>query len=260
MKISRFRPALITGLLILVYTNFGQAYADPPSTYLAPETTPDGIRILPPAPAAGSPVDRADRVIFAATRALQGSPRWQLAAADVESDAFDHFACAMGMKLSKSSAPALAGLLDRASTSGVVDPAKQFYHRPRPYLGRQAAICQAKTEHLASNGDYPSGHAAGGWLEALILAELLPERATQILARGRAYGESRAICGAHSLSAVQAGWLAGAAANAALHGSSAFRADLEAARAEMAHLRQSAPAPDAKACHAEESIIAKSVF
>jgi acid phosphatase (class A) len=104
---------------------------------------------------------------------------------------------------------------------------------------------------LAGNGDYPSGHAAGGWLEALILAELVPDRATEILARGRAFGESRAICGAHSLSAVQAGWLAGAAAAAVLHGSPEFRADLDAARAELTAGRTALPAPDSATCRAE---------
>ncbi len=132
-------------------------------------------------------------------------------------------------------------LLDRAGTSGVVDPVKQFYRVQRPYIGSAAPICQARTAALAGNGDYPSGHAAGGWMEALLLAELAPDRATEILARGRAFGESRLICGAHSLSAVEAGWLAGAAATAALHGSAEFRADLEAARDEMATVRASAP-------------------
>jgi acid phosphatase (class A) len=222
--------------------------------------TPDGLRILPPAPRAGSPQARADRAIFAATRRLQGSPRWKLASSDVDTEAFDHFACALGVKLTPSSAPALARLLDRAGASGVVDPVKRFYQARRPYIGSPAPICQAKTAHLAANGDYPSGHTAGGWMEALILAELVPDRATEILARGRAFGESRAICGAHSLSAVQAGWLAGAAANAALHGSPAFRADLEAAREEMVKLRASAPAPDAKVCRAQAKALAKPAY
>jgi acid phosphatase (class A) len=183
-----------------------------------------------------------------------------VAASDVQTEAFEHFACALGVKLTARTAPALTRLLDRADTSGVVDPVKQFYRTPRPYLGSKAPICQARTAHLAANGDYPSGHAANGWLEALILAELAPDRATEILARGRAFGESRLICGAHSLSAVEAGWLAGSAATAALHGSAAFRADLESAREEMATVRASAPAPDAAACRAEATALATVVY
>lgn len=227
--------------------------------YLTPESTPDGMRVLPPPPRPGGPVAAADRAVFAATRRLAGSPRWRAATSDVSTEAFEHFACALGAQLSPASAPALARLLDRAGTAGVVDPVKQFYRQPRPYIGSKAAICQPRTAALAANGDYPSGHAAGGWMEALILAELAPDRATAILARGRAFGESRVVCGSHSLSAVQAGWLAGAAATAALHGSAAFRADLEAARAELTQVRRNAPAPDSLQCPAEAHAFEKAL-
>jgi len=232
--------------------------------YLSSEATPDGLRILPPPPRPNGPVARADRQVFAATRRLAGSPRWRLAASDVDSGPFAHFACALGVSLSPDMAPALARLLDRAGTAGVVDPVKAFYHTPRPYIGMGTGpagrICQARTAHLAGNGDYPSGHAAGGWMEALILAELAPDRASAILARGRAFGESRMVCGAHSRSAVEAGWLAGAAATAALHGSAAFRADLEAARSEMVKVRASAPPPDAAICRAEAKALSARVL
>ncbi|VXC93185.1 Ca2+-dependent phosphoinositide-specific phospholipase C [Sphingomonas sp. 8AM] len=225
--------------------------------YLAAEAVPDGLRILPPPPAKDSPRAIADRQLFAATRRMEGSPRWKLATDDVKSDAFTHFACALGVWLTPQTAPAVARLLDRAGVAGVVDPGKRFYHVLRPYIGLDAPICEPKTEHLAGNGDYPSGHAANGWMEALILAELAPDRATEILARGRAYGESRLICGSHSLSAVQAGWLAGAAATAALHGSAAFRDDLEAARREMAVVRVGAPTPGIEMCRAEAAALAQ---
>jgi len=228
--------------------------------YLSAAETPDGLAVLPPPPGKASPLRAADRAVFAQTRRLKGAARWALAADDVESDVFTHFACALGMKLSAEAAPLTARLLDRASTSGVVDPVKAYYRAPRPYLGTRAPICQPRTRHLAENGDYPSGHAAGGWMEALILAELVPDRASEILARGRAYGESRAICGAHSVSAVQAGWLAGAAATAALHGSPEFRAEMDAARAELVRIRSALPVPDAKVCKAERAALARAAY
>lgn len=228
----------------------------PDHAYLSAEEMPDGVRILPPPPAAASPRAKADHEVFVATRALEGSPRWKVATSDVDTGPFEHFSCALGAKLTAQSAPALARLLDRAGTAGLVDPVKQYYRVPRPYIGSSAAICQAKAAGLAANGDYPSGHTANGWMEALILAELAPDRATEILARGRAFGESRLICGAHSLSAVEAGWLAGAAATAALHSSAAFRADLEAARDEIVTVRATAPLPDAAACRAEATALA----
>ncbi|WP_230772482.1 phosphatase PAP2 family protein [Sphingomonas sp. Leaf4] len=81
--------------------------------------------------------------------------------------------------------------------------------------------------------DYPSGHTSWGTSVALVLAELRPDRADAILERGREYGNSRVICGAHSVSAVEAGRQAAAAIVAVLHGSSQFRGDLEAARREL---------------------------
>lgn len=227
----------------------------PGGGYLPLAEVPDGLAVLPPPPAPDGPQKAADRAVFAATRRLAGTPRWQLAAEDVESGPFEHFACALGVRLTARSAPLTARLLDRASTAGVVDPVKDMYRVPRPYLGGEAPICQPRTEHLAANGDYPSGHTANGWMEALILAELVPDRATAILARGRAFGESRMICGAHSLSAVEAGWLAGAAATAALHGSATFRADMDAARAELASARATAPAAGLARCRAEAAAL-----
>lgn len=231
-----------------------------PAPYLAPGAVPDGVRILPPPPAPGSAQAQADRRIFAETRALQGGPRWSLAASDVDTEAFEHYACALGVQLTPQSAPALVRVLARASAGALVGPVKEHYAVKRPYLGSDAPICQAKTEHLAANGDYPSGHAAGGWMEALILAELAPDRATQILARGRAFGESRAVCGSHSASAVQAGWMAGSAVAAVLHGQAEFRADMDAARIELARLRKTAPPPPAAGCRLEDEALATSPY
>ena len=60
----------------------------------------------------------------------------------------------------------------------------------------------------------PAAAAEHTW--ALILAALVPEKATPILVRGRAYGESRIVCGVHWLSDVVAGRLTGTAVFAAL--------------------------------------------
>nr|WP_281393206.1 phosphatase PAP2 family protein [Sphingomonas xinjiangensis] len=155
------------------------------------------------------------------------------------------------MKLNAKSAPKLAALFARMSDGGMTGRAKTGFAAKRPYLSQPGEICEARTEHLAGNGDYPSGHTSTGWSTALVLAELVPERATEILRRGRIYGESRFVCGSHSRSAVEAGFLAGAALVARWHAEAAFRADMEAARVELATLRGKAPAPDGDRCRIE---------
>ncbi|MBB4098653.1 acid phosphatase [Sphingomonas kyeonggiensis] len=238
----------------LALTAMGQAQDSGP--YLPPDRVPDGLAILPPPPTPGSPAARADRAIFEATRKLEGTPRWRIATEDVTNDPLDRFACALGMKLDAKRAPALARLLDRAGTGPLVNPVKAHYRAPRPYLGTNAPICEPKTRHLAENGDYPSGHAANGWLEGLILAELVPDRATAILARARAYGESRAVCGSHSVSAVQAGWMSGTAMFAVLGATPGFQRDLQAARSELEAIGSGAPRPDQAQCAADQAALA----
>jgi acid phosphatase (class A) len=83
-----------------------------------------------------------------------------------------------------------------------------------------------------------SGHATISWAWGLILAELAPDRATEILMRARSIGESRVVCGVHYPSDVEEGRTNGAALVAALHSSPEFRADMEKARAEVAAARE----------------------
>ena len=225
------------------------------AAYFSADTL-DGIAILAPPPAPGSARALADRAVFEATRALAGTLRWELATSDVESGPFEHFACALGAQLTPGSVPKLERLLNRIGTGFLVSPVKAHYQTRRPYLDTDAPICQPRTEHLAQNGDYPSGHAANGWLEALVLSELVPGRAVQILARGRAFGESRIVCGVHSVSAVEAAYQAGASVFAMLHAVPEYRDDLEAARNELAKVLAYAPAPDAEMCRREADALA----
>jgi membrane-associated phospholipid phosphatase len=225
------------------------------AAYFSSDTL-DGIAILAPPPAPGSARALADRAVFEATRALAGTPRWEVATSDVDTGPFEHFACALGAQLRPGSVPKLERLLNRISTGFLVSPVKAHYQTRRPYLDTDAPICQPRTEHLAQNGDYPSGHAANGWLEALVLSELMPGRAVQILARGRAFGESRVVCGVHSVSAVEAAHQAGASVFAMLHALPEYRDDLEAARNELSTVLASAPAPDAAMCRREADALA----
>jgi hypothetical protein len=105
-------------------------------------------------------------------------------------------------------------------------------------------VCTPKDEEaLRKDGSYPSGHKAIGWGWALILTELAPDRAEEILIRGRAFGESRNVCNAHWYSDVVAGRLVGAAAVAKLHASDEFREAMDAARADIERMGQEGKAP-----------------
>ncbi len=207
--------------------------------YLSPAERPDLTAILPGPPAMDSARAQADARIFAQERGAVDSDRWRAAAADVSSDLPARFADALGFRLDLARLPATRRLVDRfgADRSAAIAAAKAHWQSRRPFVDGAAPICEPRTPALVANGDYPSGHTAHGWAFALLMAELLPDRATAILARGRDYGQSRWICGSHSWSAVEGGYLAAAAIVARAHGDPVFRADMARAARELARYR-----------------------
>ena len=225
--------------------------------YLAETAGPDAIQILPPPPAHDAPLDKADRAAFVGTRALKGSARWEIAANDVSEGAsavLDNFACVLGTRIDQTRVPAVLNLLERTrlDLARATRGPKVHYRRLRPFVGNEAPICVQRTQALTDSFSYPSGHATQGWAYALILASLVPEKATAILARGRAYGESRVVCGVHWLSDVAAGRITGSSVLATLMGDPGFRADLDKARTELrGALSAGGAAPDQAVCTRE---------
>ncbi|GGB43086.1 acid phosphatase [Sphingomonas metalli] len=233
------------------------------SGYLAPDAF-DILRVLPPAPTKDDPRYKADRETFRKTRSFYGTPRWDLAVNDVKlkpEDMMRDFSCAAGVTLTPGNAPKTLAVVMRAArdTQRSSNTAKQFYKHPRPYQLDRGRICQPATE-LADSPDYPSGHTTYGWTWATLLAELMPDRATAIAARGRAYGESRIICGVHNRSAVDAGLMTASATLAAVQSSPVFQSDLAAARAEIDRLRRDPSIPPPAQCDAEEKLTAQPLF
>ena len=225
--------------------------------YLPDAALPDAVQLLPSPPAHDAPLDKADRAAFNITRTLKGSPRWDLAANDVAEGAaavLENFACVLGTRIDQARVPAVINLLERTrlDLARATRAPKVHYRRLRPFVGNEAPICVQRSQALADSFSYPSGHATQGWAYALILAALVPEKATPILVRGRAYGESRIVCGVHWLSDVAAGRLTGTAVFAALMGDATFRADLDKARAELrGALAGSGTSPDQAVCTRE---------
>jgi acid phosphatase (class A) len=234
--------------------------------YLSAAETPDVKLIVPPPPEEGDSRFANDMAIFHATRTLEGSPRWALAVADDELTVpalLRDFSCALGVVATAENAPLTTRLLTRARVDAnrASNALKNFYGHKRPFQIAEGNVCvtPAGRARLERNADYPSGHTATSWETALVLSELAPDAATGILARARAFGQSRVVCGVHNASAVEAGWMTSTAVFAAQQASAEFRADVDAARAELAALRQSATV-DGAACAAQASLISQAPY
>jgi acid phosphatase (class A) len=248
---------------VVLFTGLAPAEQKVRPSYLAPGVV-NMLEVLPPAPVPGDPRYESDREMFKMTRKLQGTPRWALATNDVSwaNDIMLHnFSCAMGVDVTSAKAPKLVALLQKAGgdTQRETNVAKNFYKRARPFRIDAGPICQPESD-LADSYDYPSGHTTGGWTWALVLADVVSDHASAILARGRAYGESRIVCGAHNASAVEAGRLSATITMTAVRSTAAYQRDLKAARAEMAALRKTAAAAPPAICDAEKALIAQSIY
>lgn len=229
--------------------------------YLAPDRTPEGFLFVPPPPGPGSMALALDEELNRKSLTLHGTPRWDLAAKDADLSypgGARAFACTLNMPIDRQATPRLCALLFRtlADVSRSTRALKRHYNRPRPFMINKKPICtpEFKTQ-LEGNGSYPSGHAAAGWAWALVLSEIVPDKAEEILARGRAFGESRVVCNVHWYSDIVEGRLLASATVARLHDDPDFRADMEAAKAEVTRVRAKG-LNAAKACTEESKALA----
>ncbi len=145
--------------------------------------------VLPPAPQDGdAPRWSPTAASSARPRALAGSPRWLMAAADAElgsSQMLQHFSCALDIELTPQRRRAWwpCWRKPRARAAASMARAKDFYQRHRPFTVDEGPTCVA-TSTVGQSFDYPSGHTTAGWAWGLVLAQVDTQHATPLLARG----------------------------------------------------------------------------
>jgi len=232
-----------------------------PAGYLPATAFPNSLALIPQPPATGSTALALDEETYRKTRVFRGTPRWELATQDAElkfPQAAGTFSCAINAPITEKDTPHLYMLMRRTLTDAGLSTyaAKNKYQRTRPFVVNKETSCTPDEEKkLITDGSYPSGHSSLGWAWALILSEIDPEHTNAILARGRAFIESRVICGVHWQSDVLEGLFLGASTVARLHADPVFRADLEAAKAELAAVRTKGLKPT-RDCQAEAAAMA----
>jgi acid phosphatase (class A) len=115
-------------------------------------------------------------------------------------------------------------------TGNVVDTAKEFWKRSRPYTVKPDLLAGKKEGSFG----YPSGHSTGGMVTALVLAELYPAREKEILAIGREIGWHRVELGKHYPTDVTAGRVLAMTIVREIKTSPDFQRDFAAVKKEVA--------------------------
>ncbi|MEO6248257.1 MAG: phosphatase PAP2 family protein [Sphingomicrobium sp.] len=261
------RPTIAMALVMLAATAAPSAPSPEQSSvthfikgYLSAPVPSDSILLSPAPPEPGSPAEARDVDAANSAVRLRGTARWALAARDADLSTptmAEAFSCAAGRDIGPQSTPAVNKLLrntltDLGLSTSVI---KRRYQRPRPFMINHQPTCTPSMESvLRRDGSYPSGHSAIGYGWGLILAELFPGRANALVARGRAFGDSRRVCNVHWLSDVEEGRIAASTVVARLHADAEFRTDMDSARTELARSRAAPPKHD---CVTETAMLAQ---
>jgi acid phosphatase (class A) len=215
--------------------------ADAMLPFIDKEQLPKLIDIMPAPPAFESPEFANDLVRYGwGKQQRQDTLRLAVAIADAEwydmTKLFLRWKDAFGLEISETATPEIFRLL--ATSVATIDPmrleTKMFYSRQRPFEYFSDTMPSHEEDGLRGEGSYPSGHSLRGWCISLILAQIAPQRATEIFVRGWELCDSRVVVGAHWQSDVDASRTAGSIAYCALQGSEAFIAQMKKAQAEYA--------------------------
>jgi acid phosphatase (class A) len=188
-------------------------------------------RVLAPPPAPGSDASEKDvRGVLKAQKNL--TPEHIQSAKDDACESVFRFQDVMGPGFNPERLPFVDAFFERVffDSDREIRIAKDYFKREHPFV----ADTRVKTiVEESPNFSYPSGHSTFAYSAAIILADMVPEKAEAIFARADTYAGNRAVAGAHYPADILAGRIAAAViANAFFH-NRRFMTDYARARRQI---------------------------
>jgi len=232
MKLKR-RSLVLTALLFVGIAGGALWWQEHTTFRYLSGQTEEFVASFDPPPPAGSADARRELDELVAMQRARTTAQVKAAQADRKKDVSRFFA-ALG--LDPAHAPRLPKLQSFSDTVEAdirpyVRAVKDKYRRLRPYeIEPTLAPCIGD---VAGDLSYPSGHATYGYVMGFVLAELVPERRSELLARADEFARQRMMCGVHFRSDLEAGRRGARYLVEKMHESSAFRQDSSDARAEL---------------------------
>jgi acid phosphatase (class A) len=216
-------------IVMLLCANGGTLMAEEAPLLSAPPLTAHAL--LPAPPSEDSATTR-EELAQLHTLQMQRSPaQLARAKADAAEENVFAFSTVLGPQFTAEQFPLATQLFDRLmqTEKAAVREAKDYWHRQRPYaLDPTLTPCAN-----ASNGSYPSGHATVAYMDAALLAQMLPERHDALFERAADFARNRLVCGVHYPSDVEAGKTLGTVLAALLQRDPALATQIAAATREL---------------------------
>ncbi|QRX83089.1 phosphatase PAP2 family protein [Glaciimonas sp. PAMC28666] len=191
----------------------------------------DLLKLLPPPPRSDSAQTKAELGEILTLQVTRTPEMVARAKADAVENIW-RFSDVMGEYFTAENLPECAAFFARvvSSEGAVVDVSKDVWQRPRPYLYSDLVKPVVK---MTASGSYPSGHATAGTLMGIVLANMVPEKRPEIMARAREYANNRVVGGVHYPSDIEAGRIVGTLIAANLLTRDEFRVGFESAKVEL---------------------------
>ncbi len=215
------------------------AWAQFPDPYLTDDTRPDGTKWIPEPPTMTGGEFGNDFYYYQWGKTQREGDKAAAAIFDEGAELYQAFSEAFGVPLTYDGTPEIL-LLAEAATSdahAANKRVKNFYQRKRPFATfNEESILPAKDEATGREYSYPSGHSSRGWMFALVLSTVAPERTEILMARARDYALNRVVCGHHWKSDIDASLMLTAGVFANVVVTEAYQKQLAKARAEYARV------------------------
>jgi acid phosphatase (class A) len=221
-----FVQGLVLALCCAASTQAGEA------NFVSPDQSRLAV-ILPDPPAQESDAVKEELAELHRLEGARTEAQVARARLDEENENIFTFKSVLGDSFTKDNLPLTAALGARVKSDEGLDTgaAKATFHRVRPYNFDKSLhpVCKIKEKADA----YPSGHATSGYLFALTLIDMVPEKREQLLERAADYAHNRMICGSHYPSDLEASKLSAYTLHAQMALSPQYQSEVNAARAEL---------------------------
>lgn len=227
-------------------------YADP---YLSDDARPNASLWLPEPPSQLSGEFYNDYYFYVWGKS-QREARGEEAVWNSTASLNEVFSESMGIAISPELTPEIWKLASGATSDAMAEKkrVKNLYQRIRPFTTfGEPSLTPETDEEEAFSSCYPSGHSVAGWMFALALSTVAPERTAEILVCAREYALDRVICGHHWKSDIDVGMMLSMGVFSNVVVSEAYQQQLVKARAEYKRIKEGTGVEAPKAANTQDA-------